>query len=370
MTARQQALRFLPIVILVTLLTGIGWNIHSNLALSGLSLNYGVFWDSAGFDVSERLIPYNAGDSYAHVIVTGLLNTLLLAVVSLVTATVIGIALGFASTGSRWSLRVLTLGYVELFRNQPKILILLVIFVVTVQSLPPVRAAWEWGGLVLSNRALMLPSIETADLRVLFLLGVGSVGTGWFWRARRRAADHGVHWPGMWLPFGVIAGVIAGLAHWGLIEVAFDWPTRSGFDYQGGIRISMQFLTVWLCLALYHGAQIAEVVRGGIQAIPSGQFEAARALGLSAAHIRRMIVWPQTLRLIFPPLGNQYLNGFKNTSIAIAVGYSDLMSVTGTMINQTFRPIEAMTVTIAIYMVFCLLIAWSLRRLSDRLAVH
>lgn len=352
----------LPSLFVITLgvgLTLIAWSVHNNLKSAGLELDFGVFWDSAGFDVSERLIPYDAGDSYARVILTGFLNTLLLAVVSIATASILGVWVGFLSVSSRWSIRTLAWSFVELLRNQPKILILLILFVVMVQTLPPVSSAWSVGGFVLSNRALLIPAMSFAD-SVLLLGHLAAVLVWIRWRS---------HLPGSlrWSSLVVLA-----IAGWLLLrtEWSIDWPTRDGFDYRGGLRISTQFLIMLLCLTLYHGAQIAEVVRGGIQAIPMGQIDAARALGLPPNRVRWLIIWPQTLRLIFPPLSNQYINTFKNTSIAIAVGYSDLMSVTGTMINQTFRPIEAMSVTIGLYMVSCLIIAAGLNRLNQRLNRH
>ena len=144
-------------------------------------------------------------------------------------------------------------------------------------------------------------------------------------------------------------------------------PVLRGFDFQGGVRLSLQFLVVAVTLGLYHGAQIAEVIRGGIEAVPKGQTEAAAALGLKRRQIMRLLVLPQVLRIVLPPLGNQYVNLVKNTSIAIAVGYSDLMSVTGTIINQTFRPMEMMLITMTLYLGLCLGLTALLNHLNERL---
>jgi general L-amino acid transport system permease protein len=359
MRVKHTVLSGLFVITLGVALTLIAWSVHNNLKSAGLELDFGVFWDSAGFDVSERLIPYDAGDSYARVIITGFLNTLLLALTSIITASILGVWVGFLSVSSRWSIRTLAWGFVELLRNQPKILVLLILFVVMVQTLPSVSSAWSIGGVVLSNRALLIPAIPLGD----GILILGYVAAVLVWLRRRPHLTPSLLWSSL---------VIIAVAGWLLlrIEVPIDRPIREGFDYRGGLRISTQFLIMLLCLTLYHGAQIAEVVRGGIQAIPMGQIDAARALGLPPNRVRWLIIWPQTLRLIFPPLSNQYINTFKNTSIAIAVGYSDLMSVTGTMINQTFRPIEAMSVTIGLYMVSCLIIATGLNRLNHRLNRH
>lgn len=353
---------------LLALAVSLGWvahNIHSNLLDAGVQIDFTVFWSQAGFDVSERLIPYAPSDSYAHVILTGFLNTLLLALTGLIGATCLGVWIGFLSTSHSWSMRMLAIGCVELFRNQPKILILLVLFVLSVSILPPVSAAWTGWGWVLSNRAIVIPTLSgsTVALSTLWisLFGIWIATYG----LHRRMTARGYALPSVMIGgAATLAFVVVAIP---LLELTVVKPTRMGFDYAGGIRVSTQFVVMWVCLSLYHGAQIGEVVRGGILAVPEGTREAALTLGMTTRQIRRLIVWPQALRLIFPPLCNQYINLFKNTSIAIAVGYSDLMSVTGTMINQTFRPIEAMTVTILLYVSCCLTLAWLLNHINRRL---
>lgn len=350
------------------LAAGILWaahNIHSNLIDAGVRIDFSVFWSQAGFDVSERLIAYTPGDSYARVILTGFLNTLLLALTGLIGATCLGVWIGFLSTSHSWSMRMLAIGFVELFRNQPKILILLVLFVLSVSILPPVSAALTGWGWVLSNRAIVIPTLAGSEV-ALAILWISLFGT-WIatYGLHRRMAARGSALP-IVLTGGAATLVIL-VAAIPLLDLTVVAPGRVGFDYAGGIRVSTQFVVMWLCLSLYHGAQIGEVVRGGILAVPEGTREAALTLGMTTRQIRRLIVWPQALRLIFPPLCNQYINLFKNTSIAIAVGYSDLMSVTGTMINQTFRPIEAMTVTILLYVSCCLGLAWILNQINRRL---
>lgn len=353
---------------LLALIIGFVWiahNIHSNLLDAGVQIDFSVFWSQAGFDVSERLIAYSPGDSYARVILTGFLNTLLLALTGLIGATCLGVWIGFLSTSQSWSMRMLALGFVELFRNQPKILILLVLFVFSVSILPPVSAALTGWGWVLSNRAILIPTLTGSEIG-LSILWMSLVGT-WLavYALHRKMAARGLALPTVFI--GSVASVAIFVAAIPLLDLTVVAPSRVGFDYAGGIRVSTQFVVMWLCLSLYHGAQIGEVVRGGILAVPEGTREAALTLGMTRRQIRRLVVWPQALRLIFPPLCNQYINLFKNTSIAIAVGYSDLMSVTGTMINQTFRPIEAMTVTILLYVICCLGLAWILNELNRRL---
>lgn len=354
-----------PLLILAVSLLWIVHNIHSNLLDAGIQIDFTVFWSQAGFDVSERLIPYSPSDSYARVILTGFLNTLVLALTGLIGATCLGVWIGFLSTSPSWSMRMLAIGFVELFRNQPKILILLVLFVLSVSILPPVSAAWTGFGWVLSNRAILIPTLSgsAVALSILWLCLFGA----WIaiYGLQRRMAARGLALPIVFTGSAASLAILVGAIP--ILDLTVIAPQRIGFDYTGGIRVSTQFVVMWLCLSLYHGAQIGEVVRGGILAVPEGTREAALTLGMTTQQIRRLIVWPQALRLIFPPLCNQYINLFKNTSIAIAVGYSDLMSVTGTMINQTFRPIEAMSVTILLYVGCCLGLAWLLNHINRRL---
>jgi len=345
-------------------------NVVSNMEAAGLNPGFSFLFKEAGFDVSESLIPYRPGDSYARVILTGLINTLFLAGVSLVLANLAGLAVGLVSVGPSALGRALAAAYVELFRNLPKILILLVLFVTAVNGLPPVRQAIALGPVQISNRSLYLPSIvpdpKQLWLLAAFLLG-GALAYGW----RRYAIAWQARTGRQRSVLGVVALCLSGppiLAVFFLnVPLTPSVPVLRGFDFQGGVRLSLQFLVVAVTLGLYHGAQIAEVLRGGIEAVPNGQTEAAAALGLKRRHIMRLVVLPQVMRIVLPPLGNQYVNLVKNTSIAIAVGYSDLMSVTGTIINQTFRPMEMMLITMTLYLGLCLGLTALLNHLNDGL---
>lgn len=333
------------------------WNVLRNMEAAGVTPGYGFLAQAAGFDVSESLIPYSADDTYLRVIVVGVLNTLLLAAVSLALATLVGLVVGLMSVGPSPIARSVAWGYVELFRNLPKLLILLVLFVGAVTGLPHVREAITLGPVALSNRSLHLP-VPVWDGRHLALLAALAAGAAGAALLRRRGA------------YGAAAAlVLPAAATVLLLDVPFDWsvPRLTGFDYAGGARVSLQFMVIAATLALYHGAQIGEVVRGGIEALPAGQMEAARALGLAPADRTRFIVLPQAARIIVPPMNNQYANLIKNTSVAIAIGYSDLMSVSGTIINQTFRPLEMMLLTMAVYLGICLAVTGWLNRAGDRL---
>lgn len=347
-------------------------NVVANMRLAGAAPGFGFLFQSAGFDVSETLIPYGPDDAYMQIVIVGVLNTLLLATVSLILSTLVGLLVGLMAVGPSPVGRAAAQAYVELFRNLPKILILLVLFVVSVNGLPHVREAIGFGGFYLSNRSAYFPSLVMTPgvWAVIAAFGLGVVLT---FVARRILTEkrerEGQALALIWIALPLLVGLPALVAL--LFGVQFNWsvPELKGFDYKGGVRISVQFLVIAVTLALYHGAQIGEVIRGGIEAVPAGQSEAAAALGLNRAKTLRLIILPQVVRIIIPSMNNQYVNLIKNTSVAIAVGYSDLMSVTGTIINQTFRPLEMMILTMAIYLVICLSVTTLLNRLNDRLRV-
>jgi len=364
---------WLGIGVVVLALAGLGVlmaNILINMQAAGMTPGYGFLGQTAGFDLSESLIPYAAGDSYGRVIVAGLLNTIFLALASLLLATLAGVMMGLVSVTPSPAGRTVAVLYVELFRNLPKILVLLVLYVVAVRGLPASREALSLGPVHLSNRSIYVPTIvpDAGQLWLLAPLAAATLAAAWWVRrARRIKAATGRERPVMLVVIALLLCGPLGFALLADVPLEISAPSFERFDFEGGGRLSVQFLVVMLTLGLYHGAQIAEVVRGGILAVPSGQIEGALALGLSRWHVTRFVVLPQVLRIIIPPMINQYVNLIKNTSIAIAVGYSDLMSVSGTIINQTFRPLEMMLITMGLYLGLSLIASTLMNRLNDTL---
>lgn len=335
-------------------------NVRDNLAAVGIRVDFGFLSGEAGFDVNESLISYSASDSYARVLLVGFLNTLELSILCIVGSTLIGVVMGIIRAGNNWLGSRLALAYVELFRNLPKLLILLAVFVVMVNRLPVVRQAWNiLDGIYISNRAFYFPTLIW-DARMVFVLAGLLL---WFFAAlfwgrhvHRRQDITGQRLPVAWPVIGsflIILLLISGLFD---IPYQLSVPVFKGFDFSGGGRLSVQFVALAITLSIYHGGQITELVRGGIQSVSKSQIEAANALGLRSGQITRLVILPQALRMIIPPMGNQYLNLIKNTSIALAIGYSDLVSVMSTSINQTFRPIELMSITMMTYLAISLLV--------------
>lgn len=335
-------------------------NIRDNLADVGIRLGFSFLTGEAGFDVNESLIAYSAADSYVRVMLVGLLNTLELSILCIVASTLIGIVMGIIRAGNNWLGTRLAMAYVELFRNLPKLLILLAVFVAMVNRLPVVRQAWNiFDGIYISNRAINFPKLIWDDGMVFVLAGIFV----WLIAAIlwRRYVHRHQNLTGHRLPVGVpVVGFLLAvlLLTSSLFNVSYQFstPILKGFDFVGGGWLSVQFVALAITLSIYHGGQITELVRGGIQSVPRTQIEAARALGLKPSRVTRLVILPQALRMIIPPLGNQYLNLIKNTSIALAIGYSDLVSVMSTSINQTFRPIELMSITMMTYLSISLVV--------------
>ncbi|WP_162009411.1 ABC transporter permease subunit [Labrenzia sp. CE80] len=368
---KRKQIRLPEILAAIGLILAFGFavfNILANLEAAGATPGFGFLFQEAGFDISESLIPYSSSDTYLQVIFAGVLNTILLAVVCIFCSTLIGIGFGLLSVGPSPVGRGLALAYVDVFRNLPKLLILLVLYAVAVNGLPHVREAYTIGHFHLSNRAVNFPTLVwTPGLWVLLASTAAGVGGALYLRQKasrlptryRRAVPFGFWAIALLFPLLCLAVFD--------IRPALSFPEMKGFDFQGGGRVSLQFVIVAATLSIYHGAQIAEVVRGGLQAVPSGQGEAAKALGLNRWLTVRLVILPQVFRIVIPPMNNQYVNLIKNTSIAIAVGYSDLMSVSGTIINQSFKPLEMMLITMAIYLVICLSVTSSLNQWHQHL---
>jgi general L-amino acid transport system permease protein len=335
----------------------LGWylvrNASGNLAAAGIGIDFSFLNSPAGFDVSENLIAYSSRDTYLRALEVGALNSLSAGLVALVLASSIGLLAGMALTSENWMLRNIAQAYVELFRNLPKLLILVALYVLLVRDLPPVKHAWTLGfGSLLSNRGLYVPRPVIENGRLLFLISFfcwATLSVVWKRKVDRIQAETGTRYPVL-IPV-LAAGLVlpALLCATGLATIAISRPVLKGFNVAGGAGLSLQFVTLACALGVYHGGQIATIVRGGIMATSRGQREAAHALGLGWGKTMRLVILPQALRIITPPLGNQYSNLIKNTSVALAVGYSDILSVMSTSVNQTFRPIELMLLVAAFF---------------------
>ena len=334
-------------------------NAKANLAAQRITSGFGFLDQTAGFSVNQSLIPYNESDTYGRVFLVGLLNTLLVAGLGIVLATILGFVIGIARLSPNWLVARLAGAYVELIRNLPLLFQILFWYLAVLGALPgPRQSISLFGEIFLNNRGIIVPAPtagEGAGL-VAAAAAVGIIATlALRWWARRRQARTGAQFPVFWIGCAAIIGLpLVVLAATGF-PIGFQKPELRGFNFVGGVRLIPEFVALLIALTTYTAAFIAEVVRAGVLAVPRGQTEAASALGLRRGLTLRLIVVPQALRVIVPPLTNQYLNLTKNSSLAVAVGYPDLVAVfAGTALNQTGQAIEIIAITMAVYLVISL----------------
>jgi general L-amino acid transport system permease protein len=334
-------------------------NVRNNLESQRIAAGFGFLTNNAGFDVNQTLIPYTGSDTYARVFVVGLLNTLLVAVIGIFFATVIGFMVALGRLSPNWLLARIAGGYVELLRNLPLLFQILFWYLAVLGALPPPRQSISLFGIVfLSNRGLVVPTpiphpaVGAVAVALLIALAASLLLRSY---ARRQLFQSG----GMITIWPYVAGLFAGLPLLAVLifgpPFSFEIPQLTGFNFAGGSRIIPEFVALTLALSTYTGAFIAEVVRAGILAVHKGQMEAGSSLGLTRGATLRLIVVPQAMRVILPPLTNQYLNLTKNSSLAVAIGYPDLVSVfAGTALNQTGQAIEILGITMGVYLLISL----------------
>jgi general L-amino acid transport system permease protein len=336
-------------------------NAAQNLAHAHIASGFGFWNNTAGFDISQTLISYSPStSSFGRAFWVGLLNTLLVAAIGIVLATLVGFIVGIAQLSQNWLVARLAGGYVELIRNVPLLLQLLFWYFAVLKSLPETRGSASLpGGAILNNRGLFLPRPEFAPAfaAVIVALAAGIVGAGVLraW-ARRRQERSGEELRVIWWAIGLICGlplVVFALAGFPL---SFTPPEIGRFNVRGGLEILPELAAIVIALTIYTAAFIAEVVRAGLLSVSAGQSEAAAALGLRRGRTLRLVVVPQAMRVIVPPLTSQYLNLIKNSTLGVAIGYPDLVQVfTGTVLNITGQAVEVVAVTMAVYLAISLL---------------
>ena len=333
-----------------------------NLEAIGKDLSLDFLWQPASYDISQSLIDYNSRDTHFRAMVVGILNTLLVAVCGIILATVLGFLLGVFRLSKNFLINKLAYVYIEYVRNVPVLLHILLVHGLIVHSLPlPKNAVNVADSAYLTNRGFFMPkpSMEPLFWLVIGLFIAGIVFTFWFVRYAKGVQDAtGKHYPVFWICTGAILGVpllaflITGM------PLNWDIPELKGFNFKGGMVIRPEFIALWLALSLYTAAFIGEIVRAGITAVNWGQTEAASALGITRGRTLSLVVIPQAMRIIVPPLTSQYLNLTKNSSLAIAIGYMDIVgTIGGVTLNQTGREMESMTIVLLLYLSFSLLIS-------------
>ena len=334
-------------------------NVRTNLQSQRITSGLGFLNNTAGFDVSLNLIPYSGSDTYTRVFLVGLLNTLLVSIIGIFFATVIGFIVALGRLSPNWLLARISGGYVELIRNLPLLFQILFWYLAVLAALPnPRQSISLFGSFFLSNRGFVVPApVANPGLDFFALSILMAIVASLLLRqyARRQLFERGrkiAIWP-------YVAGLVIGLPLATALvlgaPVSFEVPVLKGFNFSGGSRLIPEFVALTLALSTYTAAFIAEIVRAGILSVHKGQMEAGASLGLSRGSALRLVVVPQALRVILPPLTNQYLNLTKNSSLAVAIGYPDLVSVfAGTTLSQTGQAIEIIGITMAVYLLISL----------------
>jgi len=356
---------------------GLGWylvsNTLDNLQRRAIATGFDFLNREASFGIGESLIDYSPKDTYGQAFVVGILNTLKVSVIGIVLATFLGTLIGIARLSTNWLLARLATGYVEFIRNIPPLLQLFVWYAVITESMPPVRQAFNpLPGVFLSQRGITVP-VPAPDpvwtwMFVAFLLGFAASVILAKW-AKIRQAETGQPFPiaatSAVLMIGLpLVAYVAGGA-----PSVMDVPKLQGFNFSGGLVLTPEFAAILFGLSIYTAAFIAEIVRGGILAVNYGQSEAAAALGLQRGHALRLVVLPQALRVIVPPTTSQFLNLTKNSSLALAIGYPDLVSILNTTINQTGQAIEGVAMIMGTYLTISLGISLFMNWYNKRIAL-
>ncbi|MGJ8589809.1 MAG: amino acid ABC transporter permease [Yoonia sp.] len=367
---RSYTFQFIALVLLIGFMAYLGINLVSNLAAQGLNISFGFLADPAGYDINQRVIEYDSQSSHLTAAVVGIINTLIVAFLACITATIFGVIAGVLRLSNNWVVRKLMAVYVEIFRNIPVLIWIIIIFSIMTVSMPAPRdfrgedpaASMLFNSFAFTNRGVYSPApvIDGASGWIVIAVFIASIIGIFAYRryATKKLYDTGQLLPMLW-PSVALFFVPAILAYFILGRpITLDYPSLQGFNFQDGLHLRGSLIALWFALAIYTGAFIAENVRAGIQAISKGQTEAAASLGLRPGRIMNLVILPQALRVIIPPLISQYLNITKNSSLAIAVGYMDVTSTLGGItLNQTGRAIECILLLMLFYLTISLLIS-------------
>ncbi len=342
------------IIILVGILAVIFYNTARNLHDLNRSFGFGFLEGRAGFNLGQALIPFSSDSTNITALIVGVLNTLLISVVGIFAATIVGFIVGIGRLSHNWLIAKLSQAYVEIFRNIPPLLVIFFWYSGVLVLLPQARDAVHLPfSSYLSNRGLAFPSpIFGAGMWAVGVALLAAIAAVFFvarWAHRRQAAT-GQQFHTIWVSIGILIGLPLLVFLVTGMPLSFDYPIAGKFNLTGGTVVGPEFLALLLALSLYTASYIAEIVRAGIRGVPKGQSEAAGALGLRSSAISRLVIIPQAMRIIIPPLTSQYLNLIKNSSLAIAIGYADLVAVGGVILNQSGRAVEVVIIWMIIYL--------------------
>ncbi|MBW8298913.1 MAG: amino acid ABC transporter permease [Hydrogenophaga sp.] len=379
----NQAFRQIVYQALTLLLIGgviyFAWtNAAQNLARANMTSGFGFLNSRAGFDVAQSLIAYSSDSTYLRALQVGLLNTLVIGFFGIITATIVGLLVGIGRLSHNWLISRLSTVYVEIFRNIPPLLVIFFWYLGVLALLPAIRTIFQHvkdnPGAVffISNRGIYMPAPVFGEgfgiVAASFVAGIAAAVVYTIWANRRQLAT-GKRPPVLWVNLALV--ILLPVVVFALLgaPLSFDYPVPGSFNMSGGMVIGPEFLALYLALSLYTASFIAEIVRAGIRGVAKGQTEAAYALGLRGGQTTRLVVLPQALRIIIPPLTSQYLNLIKNSSLAVAVGYADLVAVGGTILNQSGKAVEIIAIWMAVYVTISLLTSLFMNWFNAKMAL-
>ncbi|UVK44718.1 amino acid ABC transporter permease [Mesorhizobium sp. AR07] len=367
---------FYQCLVVALLVAGVWWIVHNtivNLTNLHIASGFAFLKGRAGFDISDSAIAYTSDSTYGRAIVVGLINTLIVAFVGIITATIIGFIVGIGRLSKNWLIQKICTVYVEVFRNIPPLLVIFFWYSGVLAVLPAPRDSIHLPfGSFLNQRGFYFPRAIWGDGSWLILVGLlVGIAMSWFVarKAKQRQMATGQQFPVFWTSLALVIGlpllayVLSGF------PVTFDFPKQSTFNLSGGFVVKPEFLSLYLALSFYTAAFIAEIVRAGIRGVAKGQSEASAALGLRSGQALRLVVVPQAMRIVIPPLASQYLNLTKNSSLAIAIGYPDLTATTGTVLNQTGQAVECVVIMMVIYLAISLLTSLFMNWFNAKMAL-
>jgi len=375
---RSAVYQIVTLVVIVAAVWYAWHNVVQNLARANMTAGFGFLNSRAGFDVAQSLIAYSSDSTYFRALQVGLINTLVIAAAGVVTATIVGLLVGIGRLSHNWLIAKLCTVYVEIFRNIPPLLVIFFWYLGVLALLPSIRTIFQHvkenpdAAFFISNRGIYMPAPVFGKnfgiVLAAFALGVVAAIAFTIWaNARQRAT--GKRPPVLWVNLGLIVlfpfivFVVMGA------PLTLDYPVPGSFNMKGGMVIGPEFLALYLALSLYTASFIAEIVRAGIRGVSKGQSEASYALGLRPGQATRLVVLPQALRIIIPPLTSQYLNLIKNSSLAVAVGYADLVAVGGTILNQSGKSIEIIAIWMVIYVSISLITSLFMNWFNAKMAL-
>jgi len=347
-------------------------NTVTNLSARRITTGFAFLGREAGMPIADSLLAYNPRDSYLWAFVVGIANTLRVAVIGIVLATILGTLIGISRLSANWLLSRFAAVYVEVLRDIP-LLLQLLFWYVLMQALPAARGAWRpVEGVFLSNRGLILPAVPVGAPQ-LWVLGAAALGVAVFYVVQRwliaqqmRDGKPRPAWPFALGFIVLLPGAVSLLLG---VSWTIEWPELRGFNFIGGLTLSPEYFALLIALVTYTSAFVAEIVRSGIQSVSRGQWDAAKALGLRRSFMLRQIILPQALRVIVPPMTSQYLNLTKNSSLAVAIGYQDVVSIANTTLNQTGQAIEAIALIMAVFLTISLGISFFMNWYNSRIAL-